>query len=235
MIIKNIFDGVFNEDVHSDFLKFGRGEYKDKYLLEGKKQANKWAIKTGPEFVNFLVRKCLGKVSGAVAIKGIIVTTANLDSDELDFEIKKRSNFQGVKKLQIDTEIESGHILELMEKYPRMFFALSFCGDDFVLKVKAKAPKSAKPGKNSEDGPKVDFCSLKTTDKSILDELFFGVGEFKKVRVNHTINVTDIVYPANIDELKPAEIREQSKRKGVVIRKVVADGIEKTSEANFVA
>ena len=38
MTIKKIFEGVFDEGVHSDFLKFGRGEYKNKFLLEGKRQ-----------------------------------------------------------------------------------------------------------------------------------------------------------------------------------------------------
>ena len=62
MVVKKIFDGVFDEEVHLSFLKFGRGEYKNKFLLEGKKQKSKWAIKTGAEFANFLVRKCLEKV-----------------------------------------------------------------------------------------------------------------------------------------------------------------------------
>ena len=37
MVVKKIFDGVSDDEVHSDFLKFGRGEYKNKYLLEGKR------------------------------------------------------------------------------------------------------------------------------------------------------------------------------------------------------
>jgi hypothetical protein len=234
MVVKKIFEGVFDDEVHSDFLKFGRGEYKDKYLLDGKKQAKKWAIKTGPEYVNFLVRKCLNKVSGTTDVKGIIVSTMDL-RDEIDFEIKKAGNFQGIRKLQIDTEIEVSKIVEMMEKYPRVFFALSFKGDDFVLKVKAKAPKSAKPGKASEDGPKAEFCSLKTEDKSIVDELFFGVGDFKEVSVNHTINVEGIVYPKEMATMKPEEVREQSKRKGKLVRKAIVDGVEKISEAMFVA
>jgi len=43
--------------VHLAFLRFGRGQYKNKYLLEGKRQAKKWAIKTGFEYSNFLIRK----------------------------------------------------------------------------------------------------------------------------------------------------------------------------------
>jgi hypothetical protein len=235
MVMKKIFGGVFDEEVHSDFLKFGRGDYKDRYLLEGKKQGGgKWAIKAGPEFANFLVKKCLGKVSGKVGVKGIIVSTMDL-SKEVSFSIKKSSNFQGVRKVQIETEVEASEVFRLMEKYPRVFFALSFSGSSFDLKIKAKAPKSGKPGKESEEGPVADFCSLKTEDKSIVEELFFDVSDFKEISINHLIKVEGIVYPKEMAKMRPEEVREQSKRKGVVIRKAVIDGKEKISQANFVA
>jgi hypothetical protein len=235
MVVKKIFDGEFDEEVHSDFLKFGKGEYKNKYLLSGKKQASKWAVKAGAEYSNFFVRNCLEKISGSVEAKGVIVSTTDL-RDEIKFEIKKAGNFQGVRKLQIDTEIDPAEIFDLMERFPRAFFALSFKGDDFALKIKPKAPSSGKPGKASEDGPKADFCTLKTTNKEVLRELFFDVGtDWTEVSVNHTINVTGIEYPANMAELKPTEVRMLAKRKGILTRTAIVDGVEKVSEANFVA
>ena len=231
MIIKKIFEGIFDEKIHSDFLKFGRGEYKNKYLIEGKRQAKKWAIKAGAEYVNFLVRRCLEKVDGLVEIKGVIVSTLDL-RDEINFEIKKVSNFQGVRKHLIDSEIESSQILSLIDKYPKVFFALSFKGDGFVLKIKPKSPNSEKKGK--EDGePVVDFCSLKTEDKTLVDELFFDVNDFQEVFISHTINITEIIYPKNVENLKPAEIRGLAKKKGVITRRVNVGGAEKTSEAEF--
>lgn len=234
MVVKKLFDKNFDEEVHSDFLKFGRGEYKDKYLLEGKKSAKGWTIKAGPEYVNYLVAKCLGKVSGSLKVSGIIVSTLDLKGD-IGFEIKKTSNFQGIRKNVIDTEVTPREVLDMMEKFPRVFYALSFSGKDFILKVKAKAPKSSKPGKESEDGPRPEFCTLKTEDKSIVEDLFFDFPEFKEISVNHLISVRDIVYPKNMKELKPAEVREQAKRKGIIFRKVIVDGVEKKSEAEFVA
>ena len=148
-VVKKIFDENFDEEVHRDFLKFGRGEYSNKYLLEGKKQKNKFSIKTGPEFVNFLVKRFLEKVSEDIEIKGIIVSTIDL-REEISFDIIKAGNFQGIRKLNIDTVISPLKILELMEKHPGAFFALSFKGDNFVLKIKAKAPKSGKHVKKSE-------------------------------------------------------------------------------------
>jgi len=234
MVMKKIFEGNFDDEVHTNFLKFGRGEYKDKYLLEGKKQAKKWAVKAGAEYANLLVRKCLEKVGESVEVKGVIVSTLDL-REEISFGVEKIKNFQGVRKHVIEGEINPDEVFVLMDKYPKAFFALSFKGDRFVLKIKPKAPTSGKPGKEKEDGPVADFCSLKTEDRGIIDYLFFGIGDFSEVKIRHQINVTDIVYPANVAELKPTEVREQAKRKGVVIRTAVVDGIEHVSEAGFVA
>jgi hypothetical protein len=235
MVIKKIFEKNFDDEIHNDFLKFGRGEFRSRYLLEGKRQANKWSIKAGPEFANYLVKECLKKVSGRVKVKGVIVTTMNLSDEELGFEIKKRGNFQGIRKLEIDTEIEVEKLNNLINKYPRVFYALSFSGDNFDLKVKPKAPKSGKPGKESEEGPRADFCSVKTNDEGIIKELFFDNPEYKEAVVNHTIFVEDIVYPKDFQKMRPEEVREQSKRKGKIVRKVVVDGKESVVEAEFVA
>ena len=234
MAMKKIFDGVFDDEVHASFLKFGRGEYKEKFLLEGKRQAKKWAVKAGAEYANLLVRKCLEKINGMVEIKGVIVSTRDL-RDEINFDIKKVSNFQGVRKHVIDGEIEPTQIFELMDKYPKAFFALTFKGEGFVLKIKPKAPADGKKGKKEGEGPVADFCSLKTEDRELIDYLFFGVGEFSAVRINHTVKVNDIIYPNNMDDLKPAEVRELAKRKGILVRNVLVDGKEQVSEAKFVA
>lgn len=234
MVMKKIFDGEFDGEVHASFLKFGRGEYKNKFLVEAKRQAKKWAIKAGAEYANLLVRKCLSKVGETVEVKGVIVSTLDL-RDEITFEVEKVKNFQGVRKHVINGEVKCDEIIALMDKYPKAFFALSFKGDGFVLKIKPKAPKDGKKSKKEGEGIVADFCSLKTEDKGIIDYLFFGIGDFTEVRINHGISVTDIVYPANMDELKPTEVREMAKRKGVVTRNALVDGVEQVSEANFVA
>lgn len=238
MVIKKIFEGVSDEEVHSDFVKFSRGFFRDKYVIEVKRQAKKWAIKTSPEFVNFLVERCLKKLpeDSKFPIKGVIVSTSDL-SDEADFDVKKVSNFQGVKKMQIDTDVLPEDILKVMENYPRVFFALSFKGEDFDLKVKAKAPKSGKPGKEDGEGPKADFCSLKTNDEDLVKVLLFDLdlSSIKNVSVSHDIEIDNIVYPKDVVNLKPAEIREMAKRGGKVIRKINVDGRKKESEKEFVA
>ncbi|NQU53897.1 MAG: hypothetical protein HQ522_15315 [Bacteroidetes bacterium] len=235
MIIKKIFEKEFDDEVHNAFVKFSRGEFKDKYLVDGKKQASKWSIKTGPEYVNSLVSTCLQKLGDSnTPIKGVIVSTHNL-KDEISFPIVKVGNFQGIRKIQINAEINPAEILALMEKYPKVFFALTFKGNDFDLKIKPKAPKSGKPGKDGEDA-KAEFCTLKTNNDEVLKDLFFNEGfNWKEIKINHTLKIEGIVYPDNMDDLKPVEIREQSKRQGAIVRKTVIDGKEETKEAEFTA
>ena len=234
MVIKKIFDKIFDEEVHSDLLKFSRGEFKDRYLVEVKKQKDKYAIKTSAEYANFLVKRSLEGVSGSLKIKGVIICTFDLRA-ELGFEFAKVKNFQGIRQIVIDTEVNAEEILNLMKKYPRVFFALSFSTGKSDLKIKAKAPKSAKPG-TKEGGAKAVFCSLKTSDKEVLGDLLFDVkGEWKEIKVNHTIVVEEIIYPKDAAKMKPEEVREKSKRKGKVIRNLDVDGSKKISEACFEA
>jgi hypothetical protein len=63
----------------------------------------------------------------------------------------------------------------------------------------------------------------------------FDSEDFKEIKINHTIIVNEIIYPENIKELKPAEIREQSKRKGIIKRIINKDGSKEIKEAEFVA
>lgn len=230
MTIKKIFSGVFDEEVHSDFLKFGKGEFKDKYLINGKKQADKWIIKTGPEFANYLVRLGLEKAKGKVKITGVIVSTLKMEIS-ISKDLKQ---FMGIKQYKVDTEVEASTVLDLMKKFPRAFFALSFILPDFELKIKAKAPKSAKPS-TSEKEPKAEFCSLKTTDEKVVKELFFDVPFVKEVAIKHLLKIDQIVYPKDFAKMKPEDVREQSKRKGAIVRQITADGKVDVKEAKFEA
>ncbi len=234
MIIEKIFNGNFDSEIHNDFIKFSRGEFKDRYLIDAKKQANKWAVKTSCEFSNFLVRSCISKCKNSVNVSGIIATTLDLKKD-IKFEVSKISQFQGVKKYIISTNVNSIDLIDLMDKYPRAFFALSFKNNDFELKIKAKPPKSGKSGKDEEE-IKADFCTLKTNDDKILNDFFFDTGiNFKEAKINHTVKIENIIYPKNIDGMKPAEIRENSKRQGVLVRNICIDGNITKKEAKFIA
>ncbi len=231
MIIKKVFNKEFDEEVHSDFLKFGKGEFQDKYLIESKKQKDKWVIKTGPEWANHLVKRVLQNVSGTIKISGVIVSTLEM---EIPFSDGKKQ-FMGIKQYKVNTEVDSQEILSMMGKYPRAFFALTFSVNGHDLKIKPKAPKSAKPAAGGDKGAKAEFCSLKTSDVSIVKDIFFDFPEFKEISIRHTIKVDSMVYPEGFQIMKPEELRLKCKRKGIVVRNVLIDGRNEVREAEFEA
>jgi hypothetical protein len=119
-----------------------------------------------------------------------------------------------------------------MNKYPKAFFALTFNVEGYELKVKAKAPKSAKPSASGEKEPVPDFCSLKTNDNNIIKDLFFdGTGDL--IKIKNTIVVEEIKIPKGIEN--PVEMREKSVRKGKIIRTINLDGKEVVRELVFEA
>jgi hypothetical protein len=133
----------------------------------------------------------------------------------------------------VNSEIDIEHLKEIMTKYPRAFYALSFKIGEDELKIKQKAPKSAKPSTKGEGEAKADFCTLKTTKERIIKDLFFDEPDFKEIKINHTLEINEIELPKG--ENDPVQIREKSKRKGKVIRKIIKEGKEEIKEADFCA
>ncbi len=228
--IKKIVEGAVDESVHLLFQKFSRGEFRDRAMIEVKNSNGKYTIKTSAEFANGFVRDMAEKLAeNKTQVTGAIVSTNDL-TDELEFKEKKQ--FQGVKRYLIDKEMSGAELIGLLDKFPKTFFALSFNVGDDKLKIKPKAPKAGKPGKDGE-GPKVDFCSLKTTDKKIADSFVFEKSDFKFAKINHTVFVENIIHPEGEKDF--AKIRELAKRKGKIVRKAVIDEEEMSKDISFEA
>ena len=230
--IKKLVDGKGDEMTHLQFQKFSRGEFQNRAIIESRFSKGKYTINTTPEFANemvYIVAKKLGKEKTQVT--GSIITTSDLDG-KIDFKSKKQ--FQGVKNYSISGEMNGEDILNLLSKFPKAFFGLSFSTSDTVLKIKAKMPKSGKPSSKGESVPKPDFCRLVTTDKEIGKSFIFETDDFSKASINHKFIIEKIVIP---DELKNekdfAIVREKSLREGKIIRVATIDEKEIVKEINF--
>jgi len=228
--IKKIVDKKIDNSVHLQFQKFSRGEFRDRAIIEAKNSNGKYTIKTSAEFANELVRIMAEKLgSQKTQVTGAIVSTNDL-TGEIEFTEKKQ--FQGVKRYLIDKEMSGDEIINLLDKFPKTFFALSFSVGDDVLKIKPKAPKSGKPGKDGGD-IKADFCSLKTTDKKIAESFIFEKPDFKIAKINHTFFIDKIEMPQGEKDF--AKVREMAKRVGRILRKAEIDGEKKEEEFAFSA
>lgn len=226
--IKKVFDENVDGVTHSQFQKFGKGEFDNRALIKTKCSGKKYTINTSAEFTNELVKILAEKLGEQkTKISGAIVSTSDL-TGQLEFKEKKQ--FQGVKRYLIKNEMSGDEILGLLNKFPKAFFALSFEVGKEKLKIKPKAPKSAKP-KNKDKTPKADFCKLITRDEEIKKSFVFEKPEFKLAEINHTFLIKDLIFPEG--EKDYLKIRELAKRKGKIIRKALIDEKEIINEKEF--
>ena len=120
-VINKIFSNKIDEEVHCDFVKFGKGVFNDKYLVDAKKQKGGiFSFKTSYEFANFLVKTCANEVLSssndeAVDVTGVVVSTRKL-KEELPFPIERIKQFAGVKQAIIKTKIKPSEIIDSCPK-----------------------------------------------------------------------------------------------------------------------
>jgi len=229
--IKKVFDNKVDEDVHLQFQKFSRGEFPSRALIKAKKVKNVYTITTTAEFANELVRLVAERLGSEKAkITGAIISTLDL-ANEITFQSRKQ--FMGIKQYGINREMSGNEVKELVDKLPKAFFALTFNSEKGdILKIKAKAPKSAKP-KTKEEAPKPDFCKLITSDEKIVKDFVWEKNDFKDALIAHDFIIKEIIAPK--DEKDFAKMREMAKRKGTIIRRVEIDGVKSVEEKEFEA
>ena len=231
--IKKVLNKEIDESVHLQFQKFSKGEFRNRALIKAKKVKDKCTITASAEFANDLVRKMAEKLGeGKTPVKGVIVYTGELDG----IEYGSKKQFMGIKQYVIDSEISGLGIIDMMDKFPKAFFGLSFKFGENELKIKAKAPKSAKPGTKGDEKPSPDFCKLITKDESLVKDFIFEKSDFKLAEVNHTFIIEKIVVPEELKEEKDfSKVRELAKRKGKIIREAEIDGEKSRKEIEFEA
>jgi hypothetical protein len=176
----------------------------------------------------------LEKLNGNVGLTGAIVSTFDVRGGMGGYvfspeeEVKQ---FMGIKQIKVNSSVSPKRAIEAMNKFPRAFFALSFAGDDFKLKIKPKAPKSAKPSASGEKEPKAEFCSIETNNQDIIKDLLFDCMNEPEVFIRHEIHITDITLPKG--EKDPVKLRENAIRKGKIVRILKIGEKEQRKEAAF--
>ena len=236
--IKKIFDGKNDELVHLQFQKFSRGKFNNRATVIAKRSSQNFRINTSYEYANEFVRFLAEKLNEEKTnVTGIIVSTRDL-KDDLNYQGKKQ--FMGIKQYIIDKEMNGEEILVLCNKFPNAFIGLSFSVNGSVLKIKTKAPKSAKPSSSGGKAPNDDFCKLITSDKQLINSLIFDNEiddlSFKKIEIKNEFVIEEIIIS---DEMKKIagndynKLRELAKRKGKIIRKINIDGKEFVKEKGF--
>ena len=202
--LKRVVEGNSDDDSRRYFLRFGKGDYKRRFLIsfsKGSKVKIKGSFEWANDFVKFV------RENKEVVFSGKVLSREKLPGKE---GRKKSGSFV--------YEISESSLEEFENAY---FYLLDCDSGDIVLKVKKSLPK---PG---QDSKKIDdkFCSLELELKywdEFKKAFFWDVSECKKCFIQHEINIKEIVMPS--DESNPDKIRELAVRKGNIIRKIECDG-----------
>jgi len=234
--IEKIFLKKEDKLVHLQFQKFSKGIFPNKAAISAKKSKDKYTISTSAEFANDLVRDVAEKLGDKISkVTGAVVSTSDL-TGKIEFADKKQ--FQGVKRYLIDKEISGNDLVNIIDEFPKAFFALSFeTPDGTKLKIMPKAPTSGKPTPADKANSKQpNFCKLTTTDAELGKSFVFEKEDFKKAEIKHTFVIESIEIPTELKSSNDfALIREESKRKGKIIREAMIDGVPEKKEFEFEA
>lgn len=229
--IHKLCSGKSDNLTHLQFEKYSKGLFRDKAIVRAKKSKDSYSFSTTSEYAGELVRFCAQELGETkTKVDGVIISTKALP---LNVKYDSISQFMGIKKYKILGEFSGQEIISICDSVPRAFVALSFSTSKSELKIKPKAPKSAKPGNTSESGPKADFCKVKTTNPEFAKKFFFDVTDFKNAEAIHDFEIKEIEVPN--DEKDPLKMRERAVRKGNLIRKLNIDGKIEKKEFAFSA
>jgi len=212
--LKKILSGKADDDCHNYIKRYGRGEYKRRFIVKVSK-GGKIKINGSFELANDFAKF----VNGLKELK----FTGKVFSKE------KIEGMSGKKKAGVFVyEISEGSLKGFENAY---FYLLNVNDSEIVLKVKKGLPK---PGKDAE---KIDdkFCSLEIAEKywpSAKEIFFWDIPECKKAIIEHDLKINDIILPAG--EKDPVKMRELAKRKGIIVRRMEIDGKETSKDFEMI-
>jgi len=227
--IKKIWEnkGEENGEVHKQFVRFGKGSFNNRAVLNLQKSESSGKIKLrgGFEWANDFV--IMTSELAEVNFSGLILSKEKIPELE-KYSVKKKA---GGFEYEIEN-LSSEKIKEIKDKvYCRL---LDGEGDGISLKIKKKLPK---PGKSGDSKGNDKFCSLEADLKywpQIKD--FFMLPDCKKCKIAHNFVIEEIILPEEAKAEKDfAKIREMAKRKGRIVRNLEVDKQEKKEEKEFVA
>lgn len=208
--LKKVLTGKGDGDSHRYFLRFGKGDYKRRFLISLNRGA-KIKVKTSFEFANDLVR--FVEENKEVKFSGKVLSRSKVEGKE------------GKKKAGVFVyEISESSIKEFDNVY---YHLLDVNDSEMVLKTKKSLPKPGKDEEKIDDG----FCSLVVEPKywaKLKETFFWDIPECKKAEIEHELKINEIITPKG--ESDPVKIRELAKRKGTIIRKTNVDGRESSKE-----
>lgn len=229
--IKKIFENKTDDSVHRQFVRFSRGSFAGRAALslqKGEKIKLGGSFEFANDFSMFAAEISGGKVTGIVLSKENISSLMSTNGIKGNSETKNGGLFY---KNNIDEQqMSQDNLKKLVDNsYASL---LDVEGSGFSLKMKKK--KLPKPGKSGEIKIDDKFCILEL-DINYWPKLkdFFMLPDCKKAKISHIYAIEEVTVDKNEKDF--AKMRENAKKKGKIIRKMMIDGRESVEEKNFEA
>jgi len=223
--IHKVFVGDIDDYVHGKFVRFGKGIFKNRALINLMKTSQvkiSGSFEYGNDFVDLICKLSRGK---NISFKGIVLSKEPISNPILKNGAKK----SGVWNYELIGDLPCNEIEKVLKDCYSILVDIQ--GNGIELKSKKKLPK---PGKDKLDNKfynlKIDLHHWPIIHKEFFSDLPEGI---KKAKISHTFIIDSIVMPKS--ESDPAKIREMAKRKGKIIRKIDLDNDSKESQKEFEA
>jgi len=220
--IKKIFQNKLDDSVHAQFVRFSRGIFENKAVLNISR-TTKIKMSSTYELAGELAL-FLASIAKNLHISGIIFSKDVIEG----FSGGKKG---GLYLYNIDQNISYDKLDEISKK---AFAMLLDCdANGIMLKVKKKLPRPSSKGLNKVNDK---FCSAQIDLKFwpvVKEEFLFDLPDGKAYKVINKYEITELVLPEN--EKDSERLRLLTKRKGKLIRKSIVDGKEIIQEKNFAA
>lgn len=226
--IRNLIDGNIDNDAHSKFIRYGKGNY-EKEELKIKVTGKNVTIQAGPDFVSVLLKLFAEFSTEEITLSGKMVAKKGQNKRFEDAGVKliaTRATTYTVEKTFSPEEFKT-----FIKDFEDFLFLVTLKSGSNTFKAKPKVPR---PGSVLEK-----FVTVKW-DKQFIDrikeEFLPDFPDFKKEAVfKHWYNINDIIADEQLLQEDPLKARLAAKRKGTLKRKSVVDGLEKEEEFAFEA
>lgn len=235
MFIKKIFQDKIDEAIHKQFIKFSKGNYDNRAVINVRKGKN-IKITTTFELANdlvFFISNLAHKfeVSGDFLSKKMLADLFKKIEINTVIEKKKSGLFY---KSSINQELTNEQIKELIKE---AYYALLDCSAEGIeLKIKKKLPR---PSKGNKAKVKDKFCQLILDLKfwpQVREEFLWDIPrdiKIKKARSEHSFMIKEVVMPKETEGKSFEQIRQEAKKKGELTRKNIVNGEELVSKKDF--
>jgi len=221
---------LVDEDIHRQFRRFSKGIFEKKAMVYFGIRRNNVKIKTTYEYCNDLVELFIRKARGVIQVSGFISGGRNF-AKETSYEFIECKNRMRTFKGQLKPfECSVDELKKLYETFKDDFILLNLSADNCWLKCKNNLPKPGKESVKKTGEARIDFCSGEF-EFDIISEFSFDATPSKDFKVEHRIEVEEIIAPSGVSDM--AKIRLMAKRKGTITREMDVDGKKVFKEYEF--